>query len=47
MRIWETTPLSLALDHLLGRLPLRRARGLTDFEIDQKPVSGRHKCMRP
>ena len=29
---------SLALDHLLGRLPLRRARGLTDLEIDQKPV---------
>jgi hypothetical protein len=38
---------SLALDHLLGRLPLRRARGLTDFEIDQKPVSVLHQRMRP
>src|SRR5262245_15197083 len=38
---------SLAPDHLLGRLPFRRAPGLTDFEIDQKPVSVLHQRMCP
>src|SRR5262249_37125494 len=38
---------SLTPDHLLGRLPLCSSGGLTDFEIDQKPVSVLHQRMRP
>src|SRR5258705_4746201 len=37
----------LTLDHLLGCFPLRCAGGLTDFQIDQKPVSVLHQRMRP
>ena len=37
----------LTFEHALGRLPLRAPGGLTDFKIDQKPVSVLHQGVRP
>ena len=37
----------LTLKQLLGGFPLRTPGGLTDFEIDQQPVSVLHQSMRP
>src|SRR6266850_2251414 len=39
--------LPLTFQHALSRFPLSAARGLTDFEIDQQPISVLHQRMRP
>src|SRR5262245_35711400 len=38
---------SLTLEHSLGGFSLGAARGLTDFEVDQQPVSVLHQGMSP
>jgi len=46
-RFNSDTPSALRSDHLFSRLALCGAGGLSDFQIDQQPISVLHQRMRP